>query len=229
MNKTRKKRSLKRTLLLLTRLLIVNVCAILWLNITAIHMFNTDNVQQEAVPVEVINVNIDSVEIVNEIQVAPVIIVEVSEDANKQIPQEPQILEIYKDVDEYLLAQLVECEARGTGDLNELMYVGKTALNRMTCKEGYFRNVNTLEAVIWHDGQYATPTLEKISAGIVPTELSLKAAHLLLIGEPLYYQDENGIWQVFGSEIMWQTGDKLDCNVETVFVTEYHYYSKLAD
>jgi hypothetical protein len=145
---------------------------------------------------------------------------------NEVITPEPQVLEEYSQVNEYLLAQAIHCEAGGTGDLNEMMYCGKVMLNRMISNASDFKNVTTLEEVLNQSNQYPE-TIAKIRSGIVPCDEAKEAAHRILCGETLYYQDKDGVSRVFGEDVLWQTGFFPSWNVDVIFQSEYHYYSVL--
>jgi hypothetical protein len=154
--------------------------------------------------------------------------VKTSTNATETTSQEDsEHLEKYQDVDEYLLAQAIHCEAGGTGDMEEMAYCGQVMLNRVQSDIYDFKDVNDLESVLAQPNQYPE-TLEKIKSGIVPCEDAKKVAHMLLSGETIFYSDGNTI-KVFTDDILWQTVFEPSWNVEVVFETEYHYYSKLSD
>lgn len=144
------------------------------------------------------------------------------EKIQEEVPEEPQILEKYAGVNEYLLAQMGYCEA-GAAGADEMMKAMRVALNRMN-NTTIFGRVNTLEAVLAQRGQYPT-TWRKIRRGIVPSPEALDAAHRVLCGEPLYYYDENGVLQEMDDSILYQTGVPLR-GTQLVFKSNLHYFAR---
>jgi hypothetical protein len=153
-----------------------------------------------------------------------------SEEISNEEESTDVILEEYKDVDEYLLAQLLYCEAGGANSRNELLYVGKVALNRMTTDYHDFKSVNTLEEVINQKGQYASATKEKIAAGVEPTPECLEAAHALLTGEKIYYTGFDGETHEFGDNFYWQSLGDISGWCKPLFQTKCgHQYGIPSD
>ena len=106
------------------------------------------------------------------------------------IEEEELEVEGYYYLNEWLLAQIAECEAGGYGDINELLYICMVVVNRTKSNSRDFINVNTVEEVLTQKGQYPT-TYRKIRNGVIPSLLSLEAAHRVLSGETIYYKDSN--------------------------------------
>ena len=134
------------------------------------------------------------------------------------------ILERYGDENEYLLACIIDCEAGGTHDLNELLLVGWTVLCRRNSNCRDFRDVNTINEVLSQRNQYPE-TYRKIQNGHGATEQCLLAAHILLTTPYLLAQDQNGSWYILGTDMLFQTGFHPTWNVYEILQTRYHVYS----
>lgn len=150
-------------------------------------------------------------------QVNSDVAIDEEEQEQEEILEVPTVLDKYIGINEYLLAQIGECEAGGS-TINEIMYTQKTALNRVE-KRGM-----SLEAVVSERGQYPQ-TWRKIKRGIVPGPKALEGAHRLLCGETLYYYDAYGNLQVFDDDIIYQSG-RLVKGTNLVFRSKLHVFSK---
>ena len=116
--------------------------------------------------------------------------------------------------DEYLLAQLMFCEAGGC-DKSEMARCGQVVLNRVTSNLPDFANCNSIRDVITQKGQYPQ-TWAKIVRGIKPSDEALEVSHGLLEGTL-----DSGL----SEDVLWQTGFIPRFNAHVVYQSPWHYYS----
>ena len=98
------------------------------------------------------------------------------ENGNIDIP----LLSAYLYEEEYLLAQILDCEAGGTHDMNELLCVGWVVLKRIESNCNDFRSVNSIREVLTQSGQYPA-TYNAIQGGHSASDICQLAAHILLV------------------------------------------------
>lgn len=128
---------------------------------------------------------------------------------------EPTSKNTYTSNDEYLLAQIIFCEA-GICDRSEMAKVGKVVLNRVKSNHSDFKNCNTIKEVLYQKGQYHSNTLNQIRNNVKPSATALEVAKGLINGT-----EKSGL----SDNVLWQTGFKPDWNVKVVCETKWHYYS----
>lgn len=128
---------------------------------------------------------------------------------------EPISKNTYTSSDEYLLAQIIFCEA-GICDRSEMAKVGKVVLNRVKSNHSDFKNCNTIKEVLYQKGQYHSNTLNQIRNNVKPSATALEVAKGLINGT-----EKSGL----SDNVLWQTGFKPDWNVKVVCETKWHYYS----
>ena len=128
---------------------------------------------------------------------------------------EPTSKNTYTSSDEYLLAQIIFCEA-GICDRSEMAKVGKVVLNRVKSNHSDFKNCNTIKEVLYQKGQYHSNTLNQIRNNVKPSATALEVAKGLINGT-----EKSGL----SDNVLWQTGFKPDWNVKVVCETKWHYYS----
>ena len=115
---------------------------------------------------------------------------------------------------QYLLAQIIYCEAGGVSKA-EMELVGEVVLNRLVTTYWEFDELHTLMEVLEQHNQYSE-TLGKIRNGLVPSEDAMEVAKELLLG-----MDNDRL----PDDCYWQTGFYPTWNVTVILETESHYYS----
>ncbi len=126
---------------------------------------------------------------------------------------------------EYLLAQILECEAGGEGK-REMFYVGSVVLNRARTDYWEFEEVYTIIEVLYQfygnkrRQQYDDRTIGKIESGIVPSDSALEVAKGLL----------DGSLECLPEYVLFQTLEELNgLKVEEVYLpgAVHHYYKPI--
>jgi len=89
--------------------------------------------------------------------------------------------------DEYLLAQIIFCEAGGEG-AEEMRLAGSVVINRARTNYKDFKDVSSIPEVLYQgygtkQQQYSPITIEKIESGIEPSKAAKKVAKGLLRGD----------------------------------------------
>lgn len=119
---------------------------------------------------------------------------------------------------QYLLAQILYCEAGGVGK-EEMELVGEVVLNRLVTTYWEFAKLHTLWDVLNQANQYPD-TLRKIEGEIEPSEAAMEVAKELLLG-----MNEDKL----PDNCFWQTGFYPTWNVRVIKQTEHHYYSVVGE
>ena len=132
---------------------------------------------------------------------------------------------------QYLLAQIMSAEAESVG-FWEMLLVGEVVIYRIVTTYWEFEPYcTTLKGVVSQPGQYPD-TYRKIQNGLVPSEVAMEAAKMILLDEHEFLLPDGCLWQTgfypsWNVEVVRYPGEwELD---DGTVINVYHYYSVLAD